>query len=61
MYIVEIINRNTRNKIGPTLFTGDRGDYTHLSDATDAAYRWISENCDNPDEYSIVRRIVGCL
>ena len=61
VYVVEIVNRETKKRMGPTIFTGDFGEPTSLVDARAKAERWIQENTESPEDWCVVSRIVGCL
>ena len=63
MYIVEIVNRETKKKLvaGPTIFTGDRGETSSLTEARAKMQRWISENMKTPENWCVVSQLVGCL
>lgn len=57
MYIVEIWCSVTRTSIGPNWFTGND---LSLADAMAEAKEWIKKTTE-PDRYSVISRIVGCL
>ena len=55
------MNKETRKTAGPTFFSGSGEQFVNLSEALSEAKRWIEENCKNPEEWTTVHRIVGCL
>ena len=57
MYIVEIWCSVTSTSVGPNWFTCNN---LSLADAMAKAKGWIEKTAD-PDRYSVVPRIVGCL
>lgn len=65
MYIIEIINKETHQRVGPTFHTGYNTEIPKLVDGIAAAQRWLTEQAKekslSPGDYRIVPRIVGCL
>lgn len=63
MYVVEILNTETKTRVGPCFFVGDttRGEFRHLNDARTAAKKWLETHHPNNPNLKIVSHIVGCL
>ncbi|OUU74740.1 MAG: hypothetical protein CBC29_06315 [Methylococcaceae bacterium TMED69] len=61
MYIVEIKNKTSNAAIGPAMFSGSGEEFEKLIDAISAARDWINKNCENPDNWKVSHRIIGCL
>ncbi len=61
MYVVEIMHETTRRSAGPIFFAGSGEQFVNLTDAINEAKRWIDENCEDPGEWKVLHRIVGCL
>ena len=60
MYIVEVVNKTDSKNNGPVFFTGHDKKHKKLADGMNAARKWI-EKIEEPDNYEISYRIVGCL
>jgi hypothetical protein len=59
MYVIQILDKN-KKPVGPTFFTGSDEKYKTYNEGKAAAMMWI-KNSDNPDQYTIDSRIMGCL
>ena len=59
MYVVEIIHRESKKKVGPTFYVGLWQEYRTMIDAMAAAQRWITKKGFKFVDYRIVPRSIG--
>jgi len=60
VYCVTILNKKTKQNVGPAFFSGYEEKYKTLADARKAAAEWINTQADSTD-LQIDLQIVGCL
>ena len=61
MYVVEIVNNESHNRVGKPIFTGSEYGLPRLQDGYDEARRRLRELGLSEDDHTILSRIVGCL
>ena len=61
MYVVEIVNNESNNRVGKPIFTGAEYGLPRLQDGYDEARKRLRELGLSEDDHTILSRIVGCL
>ena len=61
MYVIEIIESQTRRRVGKPIFTGMEYGLPRLQDGYDEARKRLRELGLSEDDHTIISRIVGCL